>query len=52
MEFVEARYVAMRNLVRQPQFVLESIENLGIGGNFRLQYLERQHLAGLAVPAL
>ena len=52
MEFVQSRHVAMRDLVRQQQFVLEALQNLRIAGDLGLQDLQRHNLAGLTVPHL
>jgi hypothetical protein len=42
----------MGDLVRQQQFVLKALQDLRIGGNLRLQNLNCQSFAGLAVADL
>jgi hypothetical protein len=38
--------------MREPQFVLESLDDLGVGRDLRFQDLDREHFAGLPVARL
>ena len=52
MELVQTGHVAMGDLVRQQQLVLEALQDLWIGGDLRLQDLDCQDFTGLAVADL
>jgi hypothetical protein len=49
VEVVHAADVLVRDLAREEQFLLEPLHHALVGGNFRLQELQRDGLSGLVV---
>src|SRR5262245_62068412 len=52
VEIVDTAHILVRNLAREPQFILESVDERRLLRNLRFQNLERNDLPSFAVASL